>query len=48
MSRQWTKQTAEDTLKGKIASGKVISFDGSFSLRQCSAADYLIGHQGYR
>ncbi len=44
---KWTKFTAEKFISEHIVLGKVIVFDGNFTLRQCSAADFLINHCGY-
>lgn len=44
---KWTKETAEQFVGQKIATGKVILLDGTLSLKQCSAADYLMKIHGY-
>lgn len=44
---KWEKHTAELALGKLIASGKVVLLDGTLSLRQCSAADYLARYHGY-
>jgi hypothetical protein len=44
---KWSKETAERFVNAKIASGKTILIDGTLSLKQCSAADYLVNNHGY-
>lgn len=46
--KKWTKETAEKKLGNKMAENKMIIIDGTLTLGQCSAADYLVANHGYR
>lgn len=47
MKKTWTKELAVETLKSFIVDGKIVNFKGKGSLRQCSAADYLVNKHNY-
>jgi hypothetical protein len=46
-NNRWTRESAIQAAGDKVAANGVILLDGNLSLRQCSAADYLVNHCGY-
>lgn len=47
MKKTWTKELAIETLKKFISENKIVNFKGKGTLRQCSAADFLVNNHGF-
>ena len=47
MKKTWTEISAREALKSYITGEKIINFKGKGTLRQCSAADFLVSKHGY-
>ena len=47
MKKTWSEIHARETVKAFLDGDKIVNFKGKGTLRQCSAADYLVKNHGY-